>query len=108
MSSMASFSSLMAAAMVPTPDRPAAELVDDRPQQLAIHFVEPVLVDLEQLQRGVRDVEGDRARCAHLRVIANAPQQAVGDARRAARAPREFGRGARPRAARPGSAPTAG
>ena len=51
MSSIASFSSLIAAAMVLTPDRAAAELVDDRPQQLAIDLVEAVLVDLEQLQR---------------------------------------------------------
>ena len=62
MSSMASFSSLIAAAMAVDADRPAAELVDDRPQQLAIDFVEAVLVHLEQLQRGVRDVEGDGAR----------------------------------------------
>ena len=32
-------------------DRPAAELVDDRPQQLPIDLVESMLVDLEQLQR---------------------------------------------------------
>ena len=51
MSSIASFSSLIAAAIVFRPDRPAAELVDDRPQQLAIDLVEAVLVDLEQLQR---------------------------------------------------------
>ena len=62
MSSIASFSSLIAAAMRVEADRAAAELVDDRPQQLAIDLVEAVLVDLEQLQRGVRDLERDGAR----------------------------------------------
>ena len=56
MSSMASFSSLIAAAMRVETDRAAAELVDDRPQQLAIDLVEAVLVDFEQLERRVRDV----------------------------------------------------
>jgi hypothetical protein len=37
-------------------DRTAAELVDDRPQQLPIDVVEPVLVDLQQLQAGVGDL----------------------------------------------------
>ncbi len=74
--------------------RTAAELLDDRPQQFAIDFVESVLVDLEQLQRGVGDVERDRAGRPHLRVVADATEQPVGDARRAARAPRELGGGA--------------
>ena len=100
MSSIASFSSLIAAAMRVEADRAAAELVDDRPQQLAIDFVEPVLVDLEQLQRRVRDLERDRAVGAHLRVVADAPQQPVGDARRAARPPRDLGARPRRRSAR--------
>ncbi len=54
MSSMASFSSLIAAAMLLIPTGPAAELVDDRSQQLAIDLVEAALVDLEELQRIVR------------------------------------------------------
>ena len=37
-------------------DRAAAELLDDRAQQPPIHFVESVLVDLEQLQRAQRHV----------------------------------------------------
>ena len=92
MSSIASFSSLIAAAMRVEADRAAAELVDDRPQQPAIDLVEAVLVHLEQLQRRVRDVERDRAVGAHLRVVAHAAQQPVGDARRAARAPGDLDR----------------
>ena len=38
------------------PDRPAAELVDDRQQQPAIDLVEAVLVDFEQLHRLVGDL----------------------------------------------------
>src|SRR5678816_289633 len=49
------------------PDRPAVELIDDRSQQLAIHFVEPVLVHLEQLQRVDRHGHRDAALCADLR-----------------------------------------
>ena len=48
MSSMASGSSLMAAASAFTPTGPAAELVDDGEEQLAVHLVEAVLVHLEQ------------------------------------------------------------
>ena len=57
MSSIASRSSLMRRGEAGDPDRTAAELVDDRPQQPAIDLVEAVLVDLEQLQRALRDVE---------------------------------------------------
>ena len=101
MSSIASFSSLIAAAMLFDADRAAAELVDDRPQQLAVDLVEAVLVDLEQLRApALRDVERDRAVGAHLRVVAHAPQQPVGDARRAARAPRDLRPPPRRRSAR--------
>ena len=48
MSSMASFSSLIAAARVPRPTGPAAEFLDDRLQQPAIDLVESALVHLEQ------------------------------------------------------------
>ena len=82
-------------------DRAAAELLDDRAQQLAVDLVEAVLVDLEQLERRVRDVERDRAVGAHLRVVAHAAQQAVGDARRAARAAGDLARPRRRRSARP-------
>src|SRR5215467_14226489 len=38
-------------------DGTAAELVDDRPQQLPVDFVEPVLVDFEHLQGRACDIE---------------------------------------------------
>src|SRR5207248_2485072 len=74
------------------PYGPARELVDDRPEQLAIDLVEAVLVHLEQLQTRVRDLLRNFAGGADLRVIADAPQQPVRDPRRAARPPRELAR----------------
>jgi hypothetical protein len=74
-------------------DRAAAELVDDRPQQLAIDLVEAVLVHLEQLQRRARHITRDAAVGPHLRVVADPSQQPVGDARRAARPARDLGGG---------------
>ena len=97
---MASFSSLMAAAMVPTPTGPPPNLSMIVRSSLRSTLVESVLVHFEQLQRGVRDVERDRAVGAHLRVVAHAPQQAIGDARRAARPPRQSRRRRRLRSAR--------
>ena len=73
--------------------RAAAELVDDGSQQLAIDLVEAVIVDLEQLQRRARDLGVDPAVGADLRIVAHAPQEAVRDARRAARPARQFVRG---------------
>src|SRR5207248_4411475 len=40
-------------------DWTAVELVDDRPQQPPIHFVESVLVHFEQLERAAGDVRRD-------------------------------------------------
>ena len=66
--------------------RAAAELLDDREQQLAVDLVEAVGVDLEQRQRVVGHRRGDGAVGAHLGEVAHAAQQAVRDARRAAAA----------------------
>ena len=49
-----------------------------------------MLVHLEQLQRIVGHLLGDCALGAHLRKVAHAPEQPIGDARRAARAPGEL------------------
>ena len=49
--------------------------------------LEPVLVDLQQVERLVGDPGRDRTFVAHLGDVAHAAQDAVGDARRAARAP---------------------
>src|SRR5262249_24280260 len=74
------------------PDRPARELLDHREQELAVHEVEAERVDVEHAQRRLRHRTRDRAVGLDLRVVAHAPQKAVRDARRAARAPRDLGR----------------
>src|SRR6185503_14420669 len=78
MSSIASFSSLMAAAMEFTPTGPPLNL--------------SMIVRFEQRHGRARDVAGDAAVGAYLRVVTHAPEQPVGDARRAARAPRNLHR----------------
>ncbi len=65
-------------------DRSAAELVDHRLQQLAIHDIKPDRINIEHFQRTIGDRARDPSVRAHLGEIANAAQQAVGDARRAA------------------------
>ena len=72
--------------------RPAAELVDHRAQQFAIHDVEADAVNVEHLQRLIGNILGDLAVGAHLGEIAHAAQQPVGNARRAARACGHFTR----------------
>src|SRR5580693_8991164 len=66
-------------------DRAATELDGDHVEITPIHLVEPNDVDVEQLERAV----GERARHALCAFdngeIAHPPQQAPGDARRAAR-----------------------
>src|SRR5881392_510969 len=73
-------------------DRAAGELLDHREQQLAVHEVEPEHVDVEHLERGLGDRLGHGAVRLHLRVVAHAAQDPVGDARRAARAAGDFDR----------------
>ena len=75
-------------------DRSAVEALDDRRQELAIERVEALAVDLQQIERRVGDRFVDAAVGAHLRVVAHPAQQAVGDARRAARALRDAPRAA--------------
>ena len=67
-------------------DRAAVEFLDDREQQLAIEGIEALRVDFQQVERGARDGLIDVPVRLHLRVVAHAAQQPVGDARRAARA----------------------
>ncbi len=73
-------------------NRSAVELLHDRQQDVAVELVEPFVVDLEQVERGQADLERDRALMAYLGEVAHAAQQAVGDARRAARTGGELGR----------------
>ncbi len=72
-------------------DRPAAEFLDHGKQELAIHHVHAERIHVKHLERRVGDAFRDRAVGLDLRVVAHAPQQAVGDARRAARAARDLG-----------------
>ncbi len=76
------------------PHRPAAELVDQRAEDAAVHRVEAGLVHLEPLQRAVGDFLGDAAVALHFREIADAAQEPVGDARSPASAPRDLARSA--------------
>ena len=68
------------------PDRPAAELRADDVEDLAVEPVQALVVDLEQVERGVGGLGGDHAGGADLGVVAHALEQPVGDARRAAAA----------------------
>ena len=77
----------MAAASAPTPTGPAAELVDDGEEELAVHLVEAVLVHLEERAGVARDGGRDHAFRPHLGEVAHAAEEAVRDARRAAAAP---------------------
>ena len=72
-------------------DRPAAELVDDGREQRAVHLVEADLVDVEERQRVACDRPVMTAVGAHLGEVADAAQEPVRDARRAARAARDLG-----------------
>ena len=74
------------------PDGAAGIFLDDCQQQIAVDVVEAVLVDAQHRQRVARHAQRDVALRAHFRVIAHAPQQAVGNARSAAAAPRDFRR----------------
>ena len=69
--------------------RSAVEVLDDGEQQLAIQRIEALAVDFQQIQRRGGHRLIDVAVAAHLRVVAHPAQQAVGDARRAARALRD-------------------
>src|SRR3954471_665999 len=66
-------------------DRSALELLDDGLEDSRVHVVEPELIDLEQLQRVGGDLAIDFPAGLHLGEVADASQQPVGDARRAAR-----------------------
>src|SRR6266571_5577434 len=67
-------------------DRAAAELVQDRAQQLPVDALEADRIHLEQRERLARHVIRDHAVVPDLRDVAHAPQDAVRDPRRAARA----------------------
>ena len=68
----------------------AVEALDQHAQQLAVHAVQAERVDLQLRERGLRERTGDHAVAFDLRVVAQAAQQAIGDARGAARAARDL------------------
>src|SRR5438552_434913 len=68
------------------PNGTALKFLDDRLEDYRIHVIEPELVDVDHSQELRRNAFGDDAIRLHLRIIANATQQAVGNAWRAARA----------------------
>src|SRR3989442_14673218 len=68
-------------------DRAAGELGEHRLQELAIHDVETGGVDVEHRQRGIGDLARDLAVGTYFCEVADAAQQAAGEARRAARPP---------------------
>src|SRR5579859_6454165 len=70
--------------------RAALIFLDDGQQQLAIHFVEAVLIYFQHLQCRLRRSQVYLPSAAHLGKIAHPPQQPVSDARRAPRAARNL------------------
>src|SRR5262245_31389545 len=71
-------------------DRSAAELFEDRGQDAAVDLVEAVAVHLEPLERVDGRSPSDGADLGDLREIPDPSQQAIDDARRASRAPRDL------------------
>src|SRR5436190_2097106 len=65
-------------------DRAAAELAADRAEDLAVQAVQALVVDFQEVQRQAGGVDVDHAAAADLRVVADALEQPVRDARRAA------------------------
>src|SRR4029079_8753953 len=68
------------------PDRSAAKLQGDGLEQLAVDALEPLTVDLEQLERLLGHGRRDRAGMPDLGHVAYATEDAVRDARRPPRA----------------------
>src|SRR6266702_3677898 len=71
-------------------DGAAGIFIEQREHEIAVHFVEALGVDAQHLQGFLRDRARDAPGRAHFRKIARAAQQAIGDARRAAAAARDF------------------
>ena len=82
---MVSVSSPSATARVESADGAAAELERDRLEQLAVDPLEALRVDLVKLECLPSDVGRDRALVPHLGDVPDAPEDPVGDPRRAAR-----------------------
>src|SRR6266511_817280 len=70
--------------------RAASELVRDRPEQLAVHALQALGVDLEEIERLGSDLGCDLALVAHLGDVADATQDAVRHPRRSSGSPRDL------------------
>ena len=92
MSSIASRSSLIAAARLATPTGPPPNFSMIVRSSRRSTSSKPCSSTSSSASARARHVGGDRAVGAHLRVVAHAAQQPVGDARRAARAARDLAR----------------
>src|SRR5262245_40963670 len=77
------------------PDGPAVVVLDDHEEEPPIHLVEPGVVDLEPLRRGLGDGGGDRSLAEDLGEIAGAAEDSVGHARRPPRSGGDLARAAR-------------
>src|SRR5690606_24541103 len=67
-------------------DGAAVETLDDRQEELAVHRIETVRIDLEQIHCRFRDRRVDPSVRLDLRIVPHAPDEPVGDPRGAARA----------------------
>ena len=92
MSSIASRGSDSPAAMVSIPTGPPPKLRCDHGEIAAVELVEAERVDLQPGQRGVGDGPRHMLGAGDAGKIADAAQQAAGDARRAAGAARDLQR----------------
>ena len=89
-SSIASRGSDSAAAKRLDADRPAAVVLGDGREIAPVHGVEAGGIDFELEQRPVGELAVDLVQPAGMGEVADAAQQPAGDARRAARAPRDL------------------
>src|SRR5215472_11964261 len=71
-------------------DWPSAVFVNDREEEIAIDFIQPVLVHTEHLKRFFRHTGSNFSSGAHFSEIADAPQKPVRNARSPAAAARNF------------------
>ena len=71
-------------------DRPAAELLDNCSHQAPIHSIETFFIHIEHIKGGVSDLRSNNAIALYLGVVTDSAQQPITDARRAARATRDF------------------
>ena len=79
--------------MVLDAHRAAAVLFENGRHDLLVDLVETEAVHVEQIQGGLRHGLGDASIRPYLRIVADAAQQAVGDARRPAATARDLFRG---------------